>query len=262
MDSFNVERFATLKTTTHAEHLSDRYKVVPTMDVIEVLQDYGWQPVSVKQARVQSTDNQGYQKHIVRLENPEFAVVGQSETYAPQILLTNSHNGTATFNLQMGVFRLVCMNGMVVGDTYAKQKIRHVGFATAKVEQAAKVMAESAPRIINAVQKMQDITLDPSQYSWLAMEAVDARFPELTDSHKILHNVRQIGLPNRRADEGNDLWRSFNRIQENAIRGHRCARFYTSDDSKTPRRLPPVTNIGRDLKLNAQLWDLAEQFVN
>lgn len=262
MDSFNVERFATLRTKTHAEHLSDRYKFVPTMDVIEVLQDYGWQPVSVQQARVADKGNQGYQKHIVKLENPEFAVVSQTDTYAPQILLTNSHNGSGAFNLQMGVFRMVCMNGMVVGETYAKQKIRHVGFATSKVEIAAKVMAQSAPRIINSVQKMQDITLDPSQYSWLAMEAVDARFPELTDSAKILHNIRQIGMPNRRADEGKDLWRSFNRIQENAIRGHRYARFYTSDESKAPRRLPAISNIGRDLKLNAQLWDLAEQFVN
>ncbi len=34
----------------------------------------------------------------------------------PQILLTNSHDGKAAFNFRVGIFRLVCSNGLVISD--------------------------------------------------------------------------------------------------------------------------------------------------
>ena len=34
----------------------------------------------------------------------------------PQILLTNSRDGKAAFNFRVGIFRLVCSNGLVVSD--------------------------------------------------------------------------------------------------------------------------------------------------
>ena len=262
MRTVNLENYSTLQTQTNAGHLTDRYKFVPTSEVVNVLQDYGWQPVSVKQAAVRAEGKDGFQKHIVRLENPSYAVTSTVDSYAPQIVLTNSHNGSGAFKLQMGVFRLVCLNGMVTGDTYATETIRHVGFATDKVESAARVMADSAPRVISTIQKMQDIELDPSQYQWLAHEAVKVRFPELTYAPYINWNANAIGVANRRVDEGLDLWKCFNRMQENCIRGHRYQKFYTNNEAKAPRRLPTVNNIGRDLKINSQLWDLAEAFVN
>lgn len=70
----------------------------------------------------------------------------------------------------------------------------------------------------------------------------------------------------RDADEGSDLWTTFNRVQENAIRGglddHRPARFDQERQRQVPARslrTRPVKSIDGDVKLNKALWTLAEE---
>jgi hypothetical protein len=58
---------------------------------------------------------------------------------------------------------------------------------------------------------------------------------------------------------GNDLWRTFSRAQENAIRGRLTA--WGRDARNRPRRVTSreVTGTNGDVRLNRALWTLTER---
>ena len=70
---------------------------------------------------------------------------------------------------------------------------------------------------------------------------------------------RQLLAPRWEDDAGDDLWRTFNRVQENAIRGGRTA--WGRHAQTRPRRVTSreVTGIDGDMRLNRALWTLTER---
>jgi len=44
------------------------------------------------------------------------------DSLVPEIVLTNSHDGYASFQLMAGVFKFVCSNGMIVADSLVENK--------------------------------------------------------------------------------------------------------------------------------------------
>jgi len=44
-----------------------------------------------------------------------------------EFILPNSHDGASSFHMLGGVFRFVCQNGMVVGETVGEVRVRHKG---------------------------------------------------------------------------------------------------------------------------------------
>ena len=65
--------------------------------------------------------------------------------------------------------------------------------------------------------------------------------------------------PRRRADVSNDLWMTYNVVQENAVRGG--LRGFTRDGNGRPRRVQTreVKGIDQDVKLNRALWTLTQK---
>ena len=68
-----------------------------------------------------------------------------------------------------------------------------------------------------------------------------------------------VCIARRNADNGNDLWRTFNRVQENVIRGglHGWGR----DANNRTRRVTTreVRGIDQDVRLNRAMWMLTEK---
>ncbi|MEA9980016.1 DUF932 domain-containing protein, partial [Pseudomonas sp. RTS4] len=63
----------------------------------------------------------------------------------------------------------------------------------------------------------------------------------------------QLLLPRRREDRSDDLWTTFNRVQENVIKGGLDGRNKKGRRTKTRA----VNGIDQDVKLNRALWKLA-----
>jgi hypothetical protein len=68
----------------------------------------------------------------------------------------------------------------------------------------------------------------------------------------------------RYADKGNDLWRTWNVVQENLLKGgmhdtdrRREARL---SDLRAPSAPREVVAINERIRINRSLWDLAENF--
>ena len=68
----------------------------------------------------------------------------------------------------------------------------------------------------------------------------------------------QIIAPRRREDVGQNLWQTFNVIQENLIRGGLDGRRQTSDGRIRRSRTRPINGIDQNVGLNRALWTLAE----
>jgi len=98
------------------EKQSDRYAFIPTTEVISTLRDAGYMPVQASQSSSRIPGKKLFTKHMLRFaaSNDSLSVVGDSKLEA---VLINSHDGTSAYHLSLGVFRLVCSNGMVVSDS-------------------------------------------------------------------------------------------------------------------------------------------------
>ena len=67
-------------------------------------------------------------------------------------------------------------------------------------------------------------------------------------------------LPVRRIDDrAPDLWTTFNRVQENVIRGGMRGQSVDANGRRQVRAVRAVTGIDQDVKLNRALWTLAEE---
>ena len=75
----------------------------------------------------------------------------------------------------------------------------------------------------------------------------------------VLNDLEMVGLlsPKRSEDEGDDLWRVFNVVQENFVRGG----VEMSSPNGRRTKLRGLQNIMALNKVNTQLWEIAEEMI-
>jgi hypothetical protein len=238
---------------------SDRYTYIPTVSVLEGLMREGFNPVAVRQSSARDVERKEFTKHMIRLRRDGDAFRGVGDTL-PEIVLVNSHDGTSSYHLDAGLFRLVCLNGMVVADaTFASVRVPHKGDVVDKViEGAHSVIAESV-KALEAPREWSQIRLGTDERHALADAAHVLRFGDAEGNVTTPIKPAQLLEPRRYGDRENDLWTTFNVVQENVIRGG--VRGFGRDANMRRRRVTtrPVNGIDQDVKLNKALWILAER---
>jgi hypothetical protein len=97
---------------------SPKYQFTPTFEVIEHMQDMGYALTGVKQSKSNVDLRKNWGIHITRFQHPDLYIKNpQGEIEArPEVVLINSHDGTRPIQFEMGMFRLVCENGLVIKD--------------------------------------------------------------------------------------------------------------------------------------------------
>ena len=86
---------------------SERYTLIPTIEVLRELRTEGFQPFMVLQAGVRKEDRLDFTKHMIRLRHAS-QINGEE---ANEVILVNSHDGSSSYQMLGGVFRYVCQNG-------------------------------------------------------------------------------------------------------------------------------------------------------
>jgi len=116
--------------------VSDKYLFVNTETIIDDLEKLGWLPVQAAQRKARKKEGTIFSKHMVAFQNPDIMITSQDGDNAyPRILLTNSHDGMQAFKFSVGIFRLVCSNGLVVADEqFSDFKIKHKGYSFRNLE--------------------------------------------------------------------------------------------------------------------------------
>ena len=71
--------------------------------------------------------------------------------------------------------------------------------------------------------------------------------------------AEQLLRANRREDVSGDLWTTFNRVQENVIRGGLSAFGRDANNRRRRQTMRAVEGIDQNRALNRALWTLAER---
>ena len=230
------------------ESRSQRYAYIPTATVLNELRKEGFQPFMVTQTRVRDEGKREHTKHMVRLRH-----AGQiNAAEANEIILLNSHDGTSSYQLLAGMFRFVCKNGLVCGDTVADVRVPHKGDVAGQVIDGAYEVLHGFDRALESREAMQAITLDAGESEVFARAALSLKYDDPDKPAPITET--QILMPRRFDDRRPDLWSVFNRTQENLIKGGLSGR--TANGRRQSTR--PVQGIDTNLRLNRALWLLAD----
>jgi hypothetical protein len=232
-------------TTEKASHLTDKYVQTPTSRVVEDLMNLGWQVTKAQE--VKSRKYKGFQKHVVVFRNPDIMIKGKDGDDAfPQILLTNSHDGKAAFNLRVGIFRLVCSNGLVISDAdFSNVSIRHINYTFETLQSKVQEVIAKLPGLVKKINLFKSTQLTEAQMQDFATKAATLRTKQRV-------NVMDLLNADRVQDQGNDLWVVFNRVQEKLLGGSYRA---------GQRKARSVKNFQKDIELNEQLFELAGSYL-
>jgi hypothetical protein len=185
------------------ERTSPSYTFLSTERVLGALASAGFLPVEARQAaRARSPM---HARHLIRLRR-RFETI-QLRAAIPEILFLNSHDGTSAYQLRVGLFRVVCTNGLVVSaGLFPVWRVTHRGDVVDDVVVAALEISERFEVLAASVERMERTVLDAGQRLEFAGQALAVRFPK--DQHGGME-PSQLLVPRRTQDVGNDLWRTF-----------------------------------------------------
>jgi len=235
--------------------ITDRYVHVSTEKVIEDVMKLGWTPINAY--RVASRGKRtGTGRHMVKFVNYDFMQEGKTEY--PELLLTNSHDGTTAFKLDVGIFRLVCSNGMVVkSQDFGSMRVRHYGYDFETIKGAVNELVEQIPDYMKQVDDMKEQKLEREQMLEFARQAAMLRMTKVNEEaiDKVV-DVEDLLSADRKEDEGNGLWEVFNRLQEKVVNGK-----FNYALGKKERKARPVKGFKSQVKLNQDLWELASSYL-
>jgi hypothetical protein len=241
------------------ESRSQRYTYIPTVNVIEGLMGEGFQPFKAIQGKSRVEGKQEFTKHLIRFRHESQTLANVNDS-VPEVILINSHDGTSSYKLIAGIFRMVCSNGLIVADsTVGSLSVPHKGDIVSQVIEGSFDIIGNSSRALDTTREWQNLQLTAGEQNAFAEAAHELRFADAEGEVTTPIQPAQLLNSRRNADNGNDLWRTFNRVQENVIRGglHGMGR----DANNRIRRVTTreVRGIDQDVKLNRAMWMLTEK---
>lgn len=240
--------------------VSGKYLFVNTETIVDDLDKLGWKPVQAAQRK--SRGNRTiFSKHMVAFQNPTIKITGKDgDDSFPRIIMTNSHDGMQAFKFSVGIYRLVCSNGLVVADEeFSDFKIKHKGYTFDELRQVVNQAVADLPNKVQVLNDMKSKILTQEQKNKLALDAMLVRAgikPGSEKAKKFVYDdetIEDILEPKRDEDKGNDLWKVFNVVQEKVTQGE----FSAALKGAKVRKVRKIKSFEKDLKVNKELFQLA-----
>ena len=246
------------------ESRSDRYQFISTSDVVKELSRNGFVPHEARVTRTRDEGKRGFAKHLIRFRSSETAFAERKVgDVSFEVVLRNGHDGSSQYDFMAGLFRLACLNGMTVSEgQFASVHIRHSGnrdLIMQRVVEGAQAVLQAAPLALEAPRKWGGLELNLDEQMAFAESARIIRFGDAEGKVDSPITAQQLLAPRRSADIGNDLWKTFQRVQENTVRGGLSSMGYNADGRLRRATTREVRGIDGDIKLNKALWQLADQ---
>ena len=263
--ALSIERMQELApaafATTKHERLTDRYMPLHTSSLIPVMQDYGYSPVQAaqKRSRKASTEHSAHMLAFARTIDTDFA----EGDVRPEIILYNSHDGTGSVKLFAGAFRFICSNGIVAGDGF-QNRMYHNKSAMLGFEDMLRSTVDTLPAMMERINMLRGVQLSGATAYEMAKRSVATRWDmydaQETGVYATDTTIQNLLTVNRNGDDCMDAFTVFNRIQESVIRGKA---FVKSLTKATPygsmRKARPVSSVKENIRINTELWNIAEE---
>lgn len=235
-----------------SKEMSKRYVWMNTAEIVNGLLDLkkGGESVfelrSIQGKKTRKTQLAGRGIHIARVKlKIPYEIDG--ETLYPELVIKNSYDGSCPLIVEMGVFRLVCTNGLTIkSKDLGGIKVRHTGTSYEAVQDIIKGMASQLPRFQQVQQQLAQRNLTDIEIRDFAKKAARIRWEKVAedaDFEMLLETVRP-------EDEGMNMWKVYNVVQEKLIQGG----VKLEGMRRTGRK---VRNASEDLRINQELFQLA-----
>jgi len=233
--------------------LTEKYKLAKTRDIIAKVESLGYNMQKFTALKTKKEERRGHQKHRALFTSNALATEHNKEGRL-QLLVTNSHDGSSSVIFQLGFFRFICSNGIVSGEFVGQPiRVRHGGDIERKIEEAVIEIAARAKLLDDAMNKMMSKQLTRDQIKEFELKAAQLRYDSA--------NVQNVVIPTvRPQDEGDDLWRVFNRVQEGLTKGLANVTVLNDKQKLVSRKSREIKSFVRDSELNTNLFNLAMQY--
>lgn len=231
-----------------------RYHFTPTTEVIDHMKDLGYVLTDAKQSQTKIPLRRDYGTHIVSFQHPKLFVKDSENNVEarPTIVILNSHDGSRPLQFEMGLFRLVCSNGLMVKSMdMGSFKERHTKLTFQEVKDLISSKVENLPKVVEKINVWNMREMSAKERAQFAAEALLLRTGQERKFED--YEIQSLLETRRNEDRGNNLWRTFNVVQENLIKGG----FMLNE-----RQARGITNPVQDMVLNQGLWQLADQFTS
>ena len=266
LDKETLRKECPLAFATEATNpdVSKRYLFVNTETIIDDLDKLGWKPVQAAQ-RASRGKFTIFSKHMIAFQNPDLKIKGKDgDDSFPRIIMTNSHDGMQAFKFSVGIFRLVCSNGLVVADEQFNEfKIKHKGYTFDELRGVVNEAVADLPNKVEVLNQMKSRILTQDEKNKLALDAMLIRAnikPGSKEAIKFNYDdetIEDILDPKRDEDKGDDLWKVFNVVQEKITQGD----FHAALTGAKVRKVRKIKSFEKDLKVNKELFKLATALV-
>jgi hypothetical protein len=237
--------------------VSSKYSFLSTSRIIEDMDRLGWKVNQAKSNRSRTSVNAEYGNHVVKFFHPDVYMKDQNgdvEAYV-NIVVMNNHMGTGSFKFEMGIFRLVCENGLILKDKdFGGFNMRHSGYSFEQLQETLNQAMEQLPQVVSRINTYNQIIMSKEAQKAFAQQAFALR--SYQDRQLTEIELEEFLAPRRKEDEGDSLWVVLNRIQESVLKGG----YSITNKKNKLRRAKSIKNIQQDIKLNQQVWELAGTF--
>jgi|LULF01.1.fsa_nt_gb hypothetical protein len=235
--------------------VSDDYKFMSTIDVVNRLQDDGWRAMSVQHTNKRDQSKIAHAKHRVIMAPPGDTTNELVGGTSPRLVIQNAHDGSSALRFMLGLFRMICSNGMIVTQSMLENmRLIHKNSHKGSLDELLDRFGESWETTGGIIDQWRGITLDDRDAAGFARKAYRLRHPSI-DENDIGDNHLQLLKPHRVEDSTHSLWHRFNTVQERLTNGG----YSVSAPGVMNRRRSAraLRGASADTRMNRGLWDLA-----
>ena len=242
--------------TKHAR-TSEKYQFIPTETIMDDLKAEGWVPFGVQSVVARKLEDQLTSKHLLRFRNiNDASVVIDQDTVIPEIVITNSHDGRNAFRAHMGIFRMVCANGLIAADPRTEETLRvtHKGYSKEMITKMIADLVAHFTEKVNEIKNYKTLIMKPEQMASFAEEAIGVRWRYEYDRPQGL-TPELVLATRRKEDHTKDLWTVYNVIEENLMKGG----IQAVNDNGRVISTRPMKNVREQVRIEKALWGLMDK---
>jgi hypothetical protein len=253
--------FPAVFNTRRSTVVSEDYKLYRSDKIIDIMQDNGMKLVEIGQERIGWSKKRfaHTQIHMLRFREAGLSLknFGVNDSF-PEIVMMNSHDGRCMFRAMAGIFRLVCLNGMVVADAdLGSVKRRHYGEANdfLKVQEILAALPAQTVRISKTITAWDSLELNRKEQKALSKLLLKERAaPDWVEADQLLEARRPAD--EAKADGSRSLWLTFNVLQEALTN----ATVERQGGEGRGRSIRPISAVAGNIATNQKLWAQADAY--
>jgi len=254
-DRFEFDYGSPVLASQPSDRVSEDYKFLSTIGIVNRLHDDGWRTMSVQHIKKRDRSKLPTSKHRVILAPPgDFSddIVGGT---TPRLVIQNAHDGSSALRFMLGLFRMICSNGMIVTQSVLENmRMIHKNSHKGSVDELLNSFSESWADASKTINLWKSIDVQPRDAQLFARDALLLRHPTLP-KNAVGDNHLQLLKTSRVEDEDTSLWHRFNTVQEHLTNGgYSIAAPGVTNRRQGARALRGAT---ADTKMNRGLWDIA-----